>query len=97
MGLGGRCDMREGGWPHARCEGKTGESAQPGQYALLCNDKLLKNVPKRICSHVMKLVVLFGRCVQFVVAWCRESLGGGGGSPLWLANDGRLSCAATSQ
>jgi hypothetical protein len=52
---------------------------------------------KADCSHAMKFVVLFGRRVQCVVAWCRESLGGGGGSPLWLANGGRLSCAATSQ
>jgi hypothetical protein len=70
----------EGGWPHARCEGKAGESARSGQYALLCNDKLLKDIPKRICSHAMKLVVLFSRRVQCVVAWCRESLGGGGGT-----------------
>ena len=45
----------------------------------------------------MKLVVLFGRRGQCVVAWCRESLVGGGGSPLWLASDGRLSCAAIRQ
>ena len=45
----------------------------------------------------MKLVVLFCRRVQRVFVWCRESLVGGGGSPLWLASDGRLSCAAIRQ
>jgi hypothetical protein len=96
-GCGWQMRHARGGWLHARCEGKNRKSAGPGQYALPCIKELLNNIPKQLCSHAMKLVVLFGRCAQCVVAWCEKCCcGGGGGSPLWLASDGRLSCAAKS-
>jgi hypothetical protein len=59
-----------GGWPHARCEGESGKSARPGQYALLCSNKSTKYIPKQLCSHAMKLVVLFSRRARCVVVWC---------------------------
>jgi hypothetical protein len=97
-GCGWQMRHARGGWLHARCEGKNRRSARPGQYALPCTNELLNNIPKQLCSHAMKLVVLFGRCALCVVAWCEKCCccGGGGGSPLWLASDGRLSCAAKS-
>lgn len=95
-GCGWQMRHARGGWPHARCEGNFCKSARPGQYALLCSNKSTIYIPKQLCSHSMKLVVLVGRSARCVVVWCGGCFCGGGGSPLWLASDGRLSCAAKS-
>jgi hypothetical protein len=58
-----------------RFEGKAGESARPGQYALLCTSELMKNIPKQIHGFAVKLVVFFGRRARCVVVWAEACFG----------------------